>query len=63
MKCPLLMINHSRFGREPEYSESDCICEECAWWDKLGNQCIIQSLVMENNLLRTVRRAPLPPGL
>ena len=39
MKCPLLFI-HWKTSKHTAFSTvSDCLKEECAWWDKDGSQC------------------------
>ena len=39
MKCPLFTEYQDIESGERRYHMLDCLKEECAWWDKDGNQC------------------------
>jgi len=39
MKCPLLMYNYLPDESPTEGKRTDCIKEECAWWDNVLEDC------------------------
>lgn len=43
MKCPLLKIARAGLESEAARPLDDCLKENCAWWDKVGKSCIIQT--------------------
>lgn len=51
MKCPLIFGNYmvrKGFIKSPD---TDCLKEECAWWDNKLKLCSITALALETDLL------------
>lgn len=44
MKCPLLHTTYVYPSGGKELELSDCIKEDCAWWDEKKGQCCIKTL-------------------
>jgi len=40
MKCPLTQAEDYWDGKEWQVILSDCLKEECAWWDRQTDMCI-----------------------
>ena len=38
MKCPLLVSIFTHKGLKTQHTDTDCLKEECAWWDN-GDEC------------------------
>lgn len=52
MKCPLLAIAEMGVPRKGKGPEIDCLKEECAWWDRIDEQCGFLSLSHDIHWLR-----------
>ena len=44
MKCPLSNYVMERESGEDEVLLSDCLKEECAWWDAPVERCLLQNV-------------------
>lgn len=44
MKCPILHHHEDEVGDPNRWVMEDCLQEECAWWDKTRNNCVIEHL-------------------
>ena len=44
MKCPLSNYVMERESGEDEVLLSDCLKEECAWWDKEAESCAMPTI-------------------
>ena len=47
MKCPLLVIGETYNGRRDDFTITDCLKEECAWWGNNSQQCAINKIGAE----------------
>jgi hypothetical protein len=54
MKCPLLREQYQKANGNWEVTLPNCPEGECAWWDRLGNQCLAQTMVWSCERLLTV---------
>ena len=54
MKCPILTAGY--WSNSPGFatSKTDCLKEECAWWDKDKDMCFRASEVLELRFLRSL---------
>ena len=46
MKCPLLCIGYMAGQPTAEIGETNCLKEECAWWDKLSESCCLHRIMV-----------------
>lgn len=44
MKCPLFYTGWLEHESEDSKQHTDCLQEECAWWDKDNGQCGVATL-------------------
>uniref|UniRef100_A0A6H2A3Z0 Uncharacterized protein n=1 Tax=viral metagenome TaxID=1070528 RepID=A0A6H2A3Z0_9ZZZZ len=60
MKCPLLAFAWGNEGGKEPLVYPDCIRQECAWWDKVFEQCdptgLAHTLARLTNVLSEVER-------
>ena len=47
MKCPLLATAEIWLKPKGPIKYSDCLKEECAWWDEQNGQCVIKGIMIE----------------
>ena len=47
MKCPMLMYEYLPEESPTQGKHSDCVKEECAWWDEEKNCCSIKVVAKE----------------
>ncbi|MBA7602875.1 hypothetical protein ES703_09971 [subsurface metagenome] len=51
MKCIPLAIAWSSVVAKQQEEYPDCLKEECAWWDSVGQRCVTLSIYQELRLL------------
>ena len=51
MKCPLMVERLKQGAQYTEPVRQDCLKEECAWWDSVGQRCVTLSIYQELRLL------------
>ena len=56
MKCPLSNYVMERDSGEDDVLMSDCLKEECAWWDSVDGCCILKTISWNLSYLRDVRK-------
>ena len=44
MKCPLLGLDEQNRPWAQKANQTECLKEECAWWDKQNECCVINSI-------------------
>ena len=44
MKCPLLLIDDPFNGRRADFTRTNCLQEECAWWEDTIGKCSIRRI-------------------
>jgi len=47
MKCPLLQVAWMVNNKTESHEVFDCLKEECAWWDKTAENCVVLQLAFE----------------
>ncbi|MBA7677098.1 hypothetical protein ES703_85346 [subsurface metagenome] len=45
MKCPLIRAEGYFDNKEWQVITTDCLKEECAWWDPANNCCAVRTIV------------------
>ncbi len=47
MKCPLMVSGYRDRTLDPMRPATDCLKEECAWWEKEGEGCAVMLLGLQ----------------
>ncbi|GAI74011.1 unnamed protein product [marine sediment metagenome] len=47
MKCPLSITGELTADKEFIGAAADCLKEECAWWDRTAEKCVVLQLAFE----------------
>lgn len=54
MKCPILMYNYLPDENPTEGKRTDCIKEDCAWWDKDFTRCSVLTIAVKVGVLQSI---------
>ena len=47
MKCPIREVSVYDEERVHHWEPADCLKEECAWWDRTAEKCVVLQLAFE----------------
>jgi len=47
MKCPLMNWESLHVMKTSTHEVADCLKEECAWWDRTADRCVVLQLAFE----------------
>ena len=47
MLCPLFRVTKTTKDGEVEWHLSDCLKEECAWWNETQGMCAVKDLAQQ----------------
>lgn len=52
MRCPIAVAWVWALGHKPDFSYSECIENECAWWNEEENCCSFKSAAKDLSLIQ-----------
>jgi len=53
MKCPLFRAVNITSEFDSNWTGDDCLKEECAWWDRTAEKCVMLQLAFELDEVHT----------